>query len=110
VVLAILSRALGAMIDLRDKRTGEHCLMVGELAVATAAVLGLPAHECRLIRFGGQMHDLGKIAIPDRLLHNSDGLKPGELAPDDRHRLENGDTAGRMTIQAMNAPVPDLPA
>ena len=76
---AILTRSLGQIIDLRDKRTGEHCRMVGEIAGRTAVLMGLPAAECRLVNFAGQLHDLGKIAIPDRLLHNTDELKPAEL-------------------------------
>ena len=53
--------------------------MVGELAGETAVIMGLDEAEHRLIARAGRLHDLGKVAIPDRVLHNSNDLDAREL-------------------------------
>jgi diguanylate cyclase (GGDEF)-like protein len=65
---------LAESLDLRDTGTARHSQTVGELARATAHELGLPAERIERIRVAGVLHDLGKLAIPDAILH-----KPGRL-------------------------------
>lgn len=72
---ALLSRA-DAM---HDAVTGQHELRTGRIAGLIAEALGLPEQECRLIETGAALHDIGKIGIPDRVLH-----KPGRYDSDDR--------------------------
>ena len=69
-----LSRAL----DLRDKETEEHTQRVSENAVKLAAKLGVTDANLVHIRRGAILHDIGKVAIPDRIL-----FKPGPLAEDE---------------------------
>jgi HD-GYP domain-containing protein (c-di-GMP phosphodiesterase class II) len=47
---------------------------VADLAEAVAARLGLPREEQRAARHAGELHDVGKVAIPDAIL-----AKPGPL-------------------------------
>jgi len=77
-LLEIVARPLIRTIELRDSLTGAHCRSVGELAGATAAELGLSERERRIISLAGFLHDLGKIGIPDRVLHNTDALQDRE--------------------------------
>jgi putative nucleotidyltransferase with HDIG domain len=65
---------LAESLDLRDTGTARHSQTVGELARATAHELGLPYERVERIRVAGVLHDLGKLAIPDAILH-----KPGRL-------------------------------
>jgi putative nucleotidyltransferase with HDIG domain len=65
---------LAESLDLRDTGTARHSLTVGELARATALELGLAAERVERIRVAGVLHDLGKLAVPDAILH-----KPGRL-------------------------------
>lgn len=69
-----LSRAL----DLRDKETEEHTRRVSDITVKLAAHLGVGNSNLVHIRRGAILHDIGKVAIPDRIL-----LKPGPLADDE---------------------------
>ena len=69
-----LSRAL----DLRDKETEKHTQRVSETTVKLAAQLGVADANLVHIRRGAILHDIGKVAIPDRIL-----FKPGPLAEDE---------------------------
>ncbi len=69
-----LSRAL----DLRDKETEEHTQRVSETTVKLAAQFGVADANLVHIRRGAILHDIGKVAIPDRIL-----FKPGPLAEDE---------------------------
>jgi diguanylate cyclase (GGDEF)-like protein len=52
----------------------EHIDEVARLAALTAAQLGLPEYEVKRIELAGELHDVGKTAIPDTILN-----KPGPL-------------------------------
>lgn len=65
---------LSDVIESRCTDTGHHVARVGETARLLAELIGLPEGDQDLIRLAAPMHDLGKIAIPDVLLH-----KPGRL-------------------------------
>ncbi|MBI2331818.1 MAG: HD-GYP domain-containing protein [Chloroflexi bacterium] len=63
---------------LRDFETEGHTRRVTEIATQLACRLGLPQEEMINIRRGAQVHDIGKIAIPDTIL-----LKTGELTKEE---------------------------
>ena len=65
-----LSRAA----EFRDPETGAHIQRMAHYSNLIAKQLGLPQEEQELILRAAPMHDVGKIAIPDRIL-----LKPGRL-------------------------------
>jgi PAS domain S-box-containing protein/putative nucleotidyltransferase with HDIG domain len=64
------SRAL----DLRDKETEGHTLRVTELTLALAQKFSFTDTQLLYIRWGGLLHDIGKMGIPDPIL-----LKPEPL-------------------------------
>jgi HD-GYP domain-containing protein (c-di-GMP phosphodiesterase class II) len=64
------SRAL----DLRDRATEGHTRRVIELTMQLAQQIEIPNNELIHIRRGAALHDIGKMGIPDRILH-----KPGPL-------------------------------
>jgi putative nucleotidyltransferase with HDIG domain len=68
------SRAL----DLRDRETEGHTQRVTEMAMKLAQRLGISDQELKFMRWGGLLHDIGKMAVPDRIL-----LKPDTLTPDE---------------------------
>lgn len=68
------SRAL----DLRDKETEGHTQRVTEMAMMLAQRMGMSDQELKFLRWGGLLHDIGKMAVPDRIL-----LKPEALTPDE---------------------------
>lgn len=62
-------------LELRDSETEGHTRRVSELTVQIARQMGIRDHELRQVRRGAILHDIGKMAIPDRILS-----KPGPLS------------------------------
>jgi len=65
---------LGATIEARDPLTQGHCLRLATYATTFGRALGLGGDELAALYRGGFLHDIGKIALPDRVL-----LKEGAL-------------------------------
>jgi putative nucleotidyltransferase with HDIG domain len=62
------------LMDLRDEETEGHTIRVVKLTLQMARELGISEEELAHIHHGALLHDIGKMAIPDRIL-----LKPGPL-------------------------------
>ena len=69
-------RRLIAVAEFRDTDTGAHISRIGLYANKMAEALDMPMDFVETITFASQMHDVGKIGIPDSIL-----LKPGPLTP-----------------------------
>jgi HD-GYP domain-containing protein (c-di-GMP phosphodiesterase class II) len=70
--------ALSAAVEARDGYTGRHGEETVTLARAVAAHLGLAGAEFAEVESVALLHDVGKLGIPDAILH-----KPGPLTPDE---------------------------
>ena len=69
--------ALADFADLKSARRGRHSHTVASLAARAASGLGLPTEEQERLRRAGLVHDLGKIAVPNRLLEQAgDDTRP----------------------------------
>ena len=68
------SRAL----DLRDKETEWHTQRVTEMTIKLARVFGMNDADLVQIRWGALLHDIGKMGVPDSILH-----KPGPLTDEE---------------------------
>ena len=65
---------LAKIIDARDPYVAGHAAKVAEYATAIALEMDLPAERVEHVRQAALLHDIGKIAISEQVLH-----KPGEL-------------------------------
>ena len=65
-------------MDLRDRETEGHSQRVAELTVQLAKAFGMSDSELLQIHRGALLHDMGKIGIPDSILH-----KPGRLTDEE---------------------------
>jgi putative nucleotidyltransferase with HDIG domain len=72
----ITLEALGDALDLKDAETEGHSRRVTLFTIAIAQALGLPREQITIIARGAFLHDIGKMAIPDKILN-----KPGKLEP-----------------------------
>jgi putative nucleotidyltransferase with HDIG domain len=77
--------SMADVVDHRDPYTFQHSQSVAAHAVATAKKLGLPDREVELIRLAARVHDLGKIAVPDEVLHKQGRLTDAEFALMKKH-------------------------
>jgi putative nucleotidyltransferase with HDIG domain len=75
------------MLHKRDLYTGEHSEAVAQLAVKIAQELQLPEDQIELVRLGALVHDIGKVAIPDKILNKPGALSPGERALVEQHTV-----------------------
>lgn len=62
---------LGACAECRSLETGNHVKRVAEMSYKLAKYTGLSEDICQKIRLASSMHDLGKIGIPDDILHKN---------------------------------------
>lgn len=73
-------QCLARAAEFRDNETGQHVVRVGRYARLLAEELGLAPNVVELISLAAPLHDIGKIGLPDSILH-----KPGKL---DAHEIE----------------------
>jgi len=97
-ILDGVALALTAAIEARDLETGEHCQQLGWMGERVARLLGLPELEQTTIRIGGYLHDVGKIAIADRIL-----LKPGPLTDEECTEMQRHAEIGASIVSTHEA-------
>ena len=61
---------LSALVE-RNPGLVHHLTDVAELAADVACLLALPEHEIEQVRHAAELHDVGKVAIPDAILQKS---------------------------------------
>jgi len=79
--------SFSSLIDARDPYTAEHSLMVAYYARSLAERIGLSEHQANDIFLAGQLHDIGKIGVPDHILNKKDKLTEEEKKIINRHVL-----------------------
>ena len=82
-------RALSLTIEARDPYTGGHCMRLAEHATGVGRALGVDPDTVRALGIAGYLHDLGKIAVPDRIL-----LKAGPLDGSERAKIREHPDVG----------------
>ncbi|MEE4357874.1 MAG: HD-GYP domain-containing protein [Desulfococcaceae bacterium] len=79
------SESLGNAIDAKDAYTERHSLEVAEISRILALSLGLETKTADIIHIAGHLHDIGKIGIPDSILHKNGKLTHTEWQAVRRH-------------------------
>jgi putative nucleotidyltransferase with HDIG domain len=90
-------RSLGAALERRDDDTGGHTTRVVSMSVRLARRLSWDEDQVKALRWGAYLHDLGKLAIPDRILH-----KQGPLDPAERRIIQTHTTVGYDMLQDLH--------
>jgi PAS domain S-box-containing protein/putative nucleotidyltransferase with HDIG domain len=94
---------LAVAAEYRDDETSQHTERVGELVAKVATVLGLSPESVTLLREAAPLHDIGKLAIPDRVL-----LKRGRLTATERTTMHAHTTLGARLLYGSHSPVLQL--
>jgi PAS domain S-box-containing protein/putative nucleotidyltransferase with HDIG domain len=74
-------------LDLRDKETEGHTQRVTEMTMELARAFGLSEAELVQIRWGALLHDIGKLGVPDGILHKAGPLTDEEWAAMKKHPM-----------------------
>ena len=80
----------------RDRYTGEHSESVVEMAMGVARSMALDEQEVERIGAAALLHDIGKVAIPDEILH-----KPAPLDPDETLLMREHPVIGERILRAI---------
>ena len=94
---------LGMAAEFRDDATGQHTRRVGMTSAAIARALNLPERTVEVIERAAPLHDVGKIAVPDRIL-----LKPGPLDEDEMQVMRTHTTIGARLLGSSGSMLLDV--
>lgn len=87
-------KSLVMSIEARDSYTKQHSERVTSYALEIAEVMNLTEDEKDVIRFGGYLHDIGKIGVRDTVL-----LKPGRLSEEEKAEIRLHPIIGENIIR-----------
>ena len=88
--------ALALALEAKDRYTCGHSQRVGDLARKFALHLGLKPADAERIRTAGLLHDIGKIAVPEKLLN-----KNGPLSRDEFLRVIDHPVIGEEMVRPL---------
>ncbi len=81
----------------RDNDTGNHVIRVGRYTAIIARQMGYPENRLEMLEQAAQLHDVGKIGIPDSIL-----FKPGKLGFDEYEMMKRHCALGRQIIEPIS--------
>ena len=88
--------ALALALEAKDQYTRGHSQRVGDLGRTFALHLGLSDAAADRVRIAGLLHDIGKIAVPESLLH-----KRGPLTREEFLRVIDHPTIGEEMVRPL---------
>ncbi|WP_217494024.1 DUF3369 domain-containing protein [Alteromonas lipolytica] len=91
---------LGDAVEMRSKETGAHVKRVSLVSYRLAQLYGLAEEECLVIKRASPLHDFGKVAIPDRILH-----KPGKLDKEEWETMKTHASVGHDILRKSTKPI-----
>jgi len=97
--------ALAGALEVGEGHSSDHPRAVADVAVALAGSLGLSAAEVRVVRYGGVLHDIGKIGVPERILHKRSPLSEEEFSVVATHPMIAESILARIEYLRPLAPV-----
>ena len=99
----LLTKRLAEVGELKDNDTGRHVERVGRYAQLLAKSKGLPSEVCHIIEYAAQLHDLGKVAIPDSIL-----LKPDKLTKQEWHLMKTHTVKGSDLLKDIDSDIAQM--
>ena len=90
-------RALTNAVEARDAYTGKHAERVAAYALTLGEALGQDWAGRAEVEFGFLLHDIGKVAIPDSILH-----KPEPLTPQERELIQQHPVTGWEIVKQVD--------
>ncbi len=96
--------SLSGVLEAKDPYTNGHSSRVGKMSVQLAREMGLGVDFAASLETGGLLHDLGKVAVPERILH-----KPGRLTDEEYEIVKAHPVTGWEICKDLRSAHPFLP-
>ncbi len=96
--------ALAEAVDKRDPFTSKHSQRVRTISVDIGRQMHVSSGELEALEWGGLLHDVGKIGVPDNVL-----LKQGKLTREERITMNAHPVLGAQIIGPVDRLAPELP-
>ncbi|RMH62140.1 MAG: response regulator [Calditrichaeota bacterium] len=96
--------SLARTVEAKDKYTEGHCERLSRMSVSLGKKINLTANELVMLRRGGLLHDIGKIAIADNILQ-----KKGPLTDEEYEIIKTHTTIGERICAPLKSLKPILP-
>jgi putative nucleotidyltransferase with HDIG domain len=97
-------KSLAEAVDKRDRYTSGHSQVVQEIAMDIGRVMKVSDDDLEALEWGGLLHDIGKIGVPDSVL-----LKQDRLTRDERQQMNAHPVLGAQIIAPVKRLEPELP-
>ena len=91
---------LGRAAQRRDPETHEHIVRMSYYSRLIAVEMGLSEADAELVLLASPLHDVGKLGVPDRILH-----KPGPLTPAEFEVMKQHTVIGAEILGQSNSPI-----
>jgi PAS domain S-box-containing protein len=75
----------GKALELRDQETEGHTKRVTQMTIKLARAMGMDGEDINHLKRGTQLHDIGKMGVPDEILHKPSSLTEDEWVIMRRH-------------------------
>ena len=89
-------KALAAALETRDRETHGHSERVVSFSLRLGRELNLTGDDLRSLEFGALLHDIGKIGVPDAILH-----KPAQLCAEEWVNMRCHPIHGQQILQGI---------
>jgi len=96
---------MGEVVENRSQETGMHIRRVAQISELLAEKYGLSNEHAQMIKITSPMHDIGKIGIPDKILH-----KPGKLSSDEYQTMKEHSNLGYKMLNKLDRPLINMAA
>jgi putative nucleotidyltransferase with HDIG domain len=88
-----------AMLEARSRETGDQCPRVARIAQTLGRKLGLDSDSLQDLKYGALLHDVGKVRVPDAILH-----KPGKLDSSETRVMRQHPVTSFEILEALRFP------
>lgn len=90
-------KSMVTALEAKDPYTSGHSTRVADMAYNLGVVLGVTKEELKLIHIAGDLHDIGKIGVPDNVLN-----KPSTLEADEWELMKKHSDIGYNILNKVN--------
>ena len=96
--------SLAMAIEAKDQDTHDHLLRVRVYVTEIGKMLQLNADQMQAVKTAALLHDIGKLAVPERIIN-----KPGKLTPEEFEKMKIHPVVGADILERVRFPYPVVP-